>query len=336
VVLDIDEQHEKALNVALNKISGEFDIPLLTDLLRDLSGDGFDVSLTGFDTVEMDELFSKGDKSEAKDDNFDVDKALNEPPFVTLGDLWTLGRHRLLCGDATKSADVQRLTDGKKANLYLTDPPYGVSYQGKAGKIVNDDLRGEEFYKFLLASFTAAENVMDDDASAYIFHADTQGEIFRRAFREAGFKLSGVCQWVKPSLVLGRAPYQWQNEPILFGWKTKGKHKWYTGRAETTIWNYDKPKKNESHPTTKPIPLLAYPLKNSTAPNAIVLDSFCGSGSTLIACEQTDRTCYCLELDAKYASVIVKRYIELLGSADSVTVERDGQTLAFTEVTVNE
>jgi len=334
----LTEAQKKAYIIADNKLAlnSGWDEDILAMEFGELKELGFNIELTGFSLDELEKLSAGGDASEAREDDFDIGKAANEPPFVMLGDLWTLGRHRLLCGDATKQDDVQRLMGGKKANLLLTDPPYGVSYEGKAGKIANDDLRGEEFYRFLLASFAAAETAMDDDASAYIFHADTQGENFRRAFREAGFKLSGVCQWVKPSLVLGRSPYQWQNEPVIFGWKAKGKHKWYAGRAETTIWNFDKPKKNESHPTTKPILLLAYPIKNSTAPNAIILDSFCGSGSTLIACEQTDRICYCMELDTKYAGVIVKRYIETSGSADGVFVERDGKTMTFAEVIANE
>jgi DNA modification methylase len=333
----LTETQKRAYILADNKLAENagWDGALLALEFGELKDLGFDLELTGFSMDELEKLFSRGDKTEAEEDDFDIDRAAAEPPFVMLGDLWTLGRHRLLCGDATKTDDVQRLMGGKKANLLLTDPPYGVSYEGKAGRIANDDLRGEAFYKFLLDAFTAAEAAMDGDASAYIFHADTQGENFRRAFREAGFKLSGVCQWVKPSLVLGRSPYQWQNEPVIFGWKAKGKHKWYAGRAETTVWNFDKPKKNENHPTTKPIALLAYPIKNSTAPNAIVLDSFCGSGSTLIACEQTDRICYCLELDAKYAGVIVKRYIEAAGGANGVTVERDGQTLTYAEVSAD-
>jgi len=330
----LTEAQRKAYIIADNRLAEHsgWDNELLALEFGELKTLGFDLELTGFSVDDLEKLFAEGDKSEAKEDDFDIDKAAADPPFVMLGDLWTLGRHRMLCGDATKAEDAVRLMGGKKANLLLTDPPYGVSYEGKAGKIVNDDLRGEEFYKFLLASFAAAEAVLDDEASAYIFHADTQGENFRRAFREAGFKLSGVCQWAKPSLVLGRSPYQWQHEPVLFGWKAKGKHRWFAGRAETTVWNFDKPKKSESHPTTKPIPLLAYPIKNSTAPNGIVLDSFCGSGSTLIACEQTDRICYCLELDTKYAGVIVNRYIEAVGSADGVTVERNGKTLTFAEV----
>jgi len=189
----------------------------------------------------------------------------------------------------------------------------------------------EEFYKFLLTVFKNVESVMDDEASAYVFHSDTNGEYFRRAFREAGFKLSGVCQWVKPSLVLGRSPYQWQNEPCLFGWKAKGKHKWYAGRSETTIWNFDKTKKNDIHPTMKPLDLLAYPIKNSSSTNNIVLDVFSGSFSTGIACEQTDRICYAVELDVKYASASIKRFREHSPSAE-ITVERGGNILTLEEI----
>lgn len=159
---------------------------------------------------------------------------------------------------------------------------------------------------------------------------------FRKAFVDAGFYLSGTCIWKKQSLVLGRSPYQWQHEPVLYGWKRKGKHQWYTGRKESTIWEFDKPKKNGDHPTMKPIPLLAYPITNSSLSNCIVLDSFGGSGSTLIACEQTDRICHTIELGEKFCDVIVKRYIEQVGSDDGVSVVRDGKTYRFNEVTANE
>ncbi len=173
---------------------------------------------------------------------------------------------------------------------------------------------------------------MADDASIYVFHADTEGLNFRRAFADAGFYLSGCCIWKKQSLVLGRSPYQWQHEPVLYGWKKNGKHQWYTGRKETTIWEFDKPKKNGDHPTMKPIPLLAYPIKNSSMSNTLVLDPFGGSGSTLIACEQTERTCYTIELDPKFCDVIVKRYIEQAGSTANVTVQRDGLSYKYEEV----
>jgi DNA modification methylase len=280
--------------------------------------------------AEIEKLF--GSPDEVEEDDFDVDKALEEEAFVLPGDVWTLGRHRLMCGDSTMAEDVLRLMNGQKANLLLTDPPFGVSYEGKAGKIANDDLREDALAeKLLLPAFKNAEAVMDNEASAYIFHADTQGEWFRRAFREAGFKLSGVCQWVKPSLVLGRSPYHWRNEPILFGWKAKGKHKWFAGRDQTTIWEYDKSKKNDIHPTMKTLELLAKPIQNSTAANALVLDLFSGSFSTGMACEQTNRICYAMELDPKYASASIRRYVNEYG-AESVNVERDGKILAFSDV----
>lgn len=188
------------------------------------------------------------------------------------------------------------------------------------------------FYDFLLAAFQNTEEAMADDASIYVFHADTEGLNFRKAFSDAGFYLSGTCIWKKQSLVLGRSPYQWQHEPILFGWKKKGRHQWYTGRKESTIWEFDKPKKNKDHPTMKPIPLLAYPILNSSMSNAIVLDPFGGSGSTLIACEQTDRICRTIELDEKFCDVIVKRYIEQVGKADDVSLLRDGLTYRYEEV----
>jgi DNA modification methylase len=335
VIVDINEAEEKALNVALNKISGEWDELLLTDLMSELRTMGFDTELTGFSMDELEKLFADGNPKEVKEDDFDVDKAASEPPFVMRGDLWRLRNHRLLVGDSTVAADVACLMDGKKANLLLTDFPYNVNYKSSKGdKIQNDNMLQEDFYKFLLSVFTNVEAVMDDEASAYVFHSDTNGEWFRRAFRESGFKLSGVCQWVKPSLVLGRSPYQWQNEPVLFGWKSKGKHKWYAGRAETTIWNFDKTKKNDLHPTMKPLDLLAYPLKNSTTANAIVLDVFSGSFSPGMVCEQMNRVCYSVELDERYASASIKRFVAEYG-ADNVTVERGGQILNFTEVVGN-
>ena len=174
--------------------------------------------------------------------------------------------------------------------------------------------------------------VMADDASIYVFHADTEGLNFRKAFSDAGFYLSGCCIWKKQSLVLGRSPYQWQHEPVLYGWKKKGKHEWYTGRKESTIWEFDKPKKNTDHPTMKPIPLLVYPILNSSMTGCTVLDPFGGSGSTLLACEQTKRRCYMVELDEKFCDVIVKRYIEQVGSSGQVTVTRNGKTYTYTEV----
>ena len=332
VVVEMDESQEKALNIALNKISGDWDKDKLALLIADLQGADFDVSLTGFEPAEIDDLFKDTLKDGIKDDEFDVDTELQKPTFSKAGDVWSLGRHRLVCGDSTKAETYDLLMGGVKANLVITDPPYNVNYEGSAGKIKNDNMADEAFYNFLLDAYTQMHSAMADDASIYVFHADTEGLNFRRAFADAGFYLSGCCIWKKQSLVLGRSPYQWQHEPCLYGWKKNGKHQWYTGRKETTIWEFDKPKKNGDHPTMKPIPLLAYPIMNSTMSNAVVLDPFGGSGSTLITCEQTDRICYTIELDEKFCDVIVKRYIEQVGSSEGVTVQRDGLTYKYEEV----
>ena len=332
VVVDLPEDKEKALNIALNKISGDWDKDKLAVLIADLQGTAFDVSLTGFDAAEIDDLFKDTLKDGVKDDNFDVDAELKEPPITKPGDIWTLGRHRLVCGDSTRPETFDLLMAGAKANLVITDPPYNVNYEGSAGKIQNDNMGNEAFYEFLLAAFQNTAAIMADDASIYVFHADTEGLNFRRAFADAGFYLSGCCIWKKQSLVLGRSPYQWQHEPVLYGWKKGGKHQWYTGRKETTIWEFDKPKKNGDHPTMKPIPLLAYPIMNSSMSNTLVVDPFGGSGSTLIACEQTDRSCNTIELDPKFCDVIVKRYIEQVGSSEKVSCQRDGLTYSFDEL----
>ena len=335
----LTEAQKKAYIIADNRMAMDagWDEELLRVEIEALQAEAFDVSLTGFDPAEIDDLFKDSLKDGMHDDDFDVDEELKKPSFTKAGDVWTLGRHRLVCGDSTKKETYDILMDGKKANLVLTDPPYNVNYEGTAGKIKNDHMANDAFYQFLLDAFTNMEAVMADDASIYVFHADTEGLNFRRAFTDAGFYLSGCCIWKKNSLVLGRSPYQWIHEPVLFGWKKSGKHAWYAGRKETTVWEYDKPKKNADHPTMKPIALLAYPIMNSSMTNALVLDPFGGSGSTLIACEQSERTCYTVELDEKYCDVIVKRYIEQVGSAEGVTVLRDGVTLRFGEVsTVDE
>lgn len=333
IVVELDETREKALNIALNKISGEWDNDKLALLIADLDASDFDAELTGFDDAEIQQLIGSLDEGEVEDDDFDLTAALEAAAFVERGDIWTLGRHRLVCGDATSQADVEVLMDGTRANLVLTDPPYNVAFESSDGlSIRNDKMGADAFYEFLLAAFTQMAEVCEKGASAYVFHADTEGLNFRRAFQDAGFKLSGCCIWVKDSLVLGRSPYQWQHEPILYGWVKTGKHKWYADRKQTTIWNFAKPRRNADHPTSKPLDLLAYPLQNSTQANAIVLDTFAGSGSTLMAAEATDRICYCMELDEKYASVILRRYADATGDAAGITCLRDGQQLAYLDV----
>lgn len=327
---------KKAYILADNRMAMDagWDEELLRVEIEALRAESFDVGLTGFDEKDIAELFA-GEDGDAQDDDFDVDEELQKPPVTKSGDVWLLGNHRLVCGDSTKEETYAVLMDGKKANLVVTDPPYNVNYEGSAGKIQNDNMENDKFYQFLFDAFLNMEKVMADDASVYVFHADTEGLNFRKAFSNAGFYLSGTCIWKKQSLVLGRSPYQWQHEPCLYGWKKKGRHQWYSDRKQTTIWEFDKPKKNGDHPTMKPIPLIAYPIKNSSMSNCIVLDPFGGSGSTLIACEQLGRICHTIELDEKYCDVIVKRYIEQVGSADIVSVNRDGKTIRFEDLEVS-
>ncbi len=332
-VVDIDKTREKALNIALNKITGAWDETMLADLLRDLEASDFNTSFTGFDPPEIEQLFNQQFSKEVKEDDFDVEGELKKPAFSKLGDMWFLGKHRVLCGDSTNEENYTALMDGVKANLVLTDPPYNVDVEETAGKIMNDNMADEDFYKFLLSAYKCMYANLADDGSIYVWHADTEGLNFRKAYQAAGFYLSGCCIWKKNSLVLGRSPYQWIHEPCLFGWKQKGTHKWYSDRKQTTVWEYDKPRSSKDHPTMKPVVLMSYPIRNSSATNGIVLDPFLGSGSTLIACCETDRVCRGIELDPKFMDVIVKRYIEHeSGKTDDVYVIRDGQKLTFDEV----
>ena len=342
VVVHIENpQDEKALNIALNKAVGEWEPTALADLLQDLQLSGYDVGATGFDAAEVDDLFSKVHDKDVKDDDCQIDPdAL--PPFAKTGDVWTLGRHRMMCGDATSEENLNTLMGSVKANLLLTDPPYNVAIVGRTEDkltIQNDSMEDGQFYDFILSAFRNITPHLAEGASAYVFHADTEGLNFRRAFKEAGFHISGVCIWVKNTMVLGRSPYQWQHEPVLYGWLPNGKHKWFSDRKQTTVWKYDRPTQSRLHPTMKPIPLLAYPIKNSSAPNAVVLDTFGGSGSTLIACDETDRICYIMELDPKYASVIVQRYYQYsseyrkdIAPGEDIFLIRNGQKLRYDEV----
>ena len=331
IVIEIDKTKEKALNVALNKITGEWNKELLADLIADLQDSDFDVTFTGFDPPEIEQLMNSVHDKDIVEDEFDIDAQLEKPTISKEGDLWLLGEHRLVCGDSTLPETYELLMDGKKANLVVTDPPYNVDYEGTAGKIKNDKMAEEQFEKFLFAAFVNMEQCMMDDASIYVFHSDSHGLAFRRSFEDAGFYLSGCCIWKKNSLVLGRSPYQWLHEPVLFGWKKGGRHQWYAGRKETTIWEYDKPKKNDLHPTMKPINLIAYPIRNSSMSNCIVLDPFGGSGSTLIASDQLKRICYTIELDPRYVDVIVHRYAEAAGATDKIFLVRDGKKIPLSE-----
>lgn len=333
----LTEAQKKAYIIADNRFAQDagWDEELLRIEIEALQGMDFDVGLTGFNDDEIADLFAGDDKSEAEDDDFDLSIALEKASFVQRGDIWTVGRHRLMCGDATSAEDVAALMDGKKANLIVTDPPYNVAFESSDGlSIKNDKMANDKFYEFLLSAFQNMAANLEKGGAAYVFHADTEGLNFRKAFVDAGFHLAGCCIWVKNSLVLGRSDYQWQHEPVLYGFLQNGKHYWSknAGRSQTTIWNFDKPKKNKNHPTSKPLDLLAYPIGNSSQENAIIIDTFGGSGSTLMACEQTNRICHTMELDEKYASVILRRFVEDGGDPDSVYVIRNGEKFMYSDL----
>ena len=336
VVIKIDKTKEKALNIALNKVTGEWNKELLADLIKDLQSLDYDVSMTGFEPPEIDELFNDVHSKDVKDDKFDLDKALDDEAFVKSGDVWLLGRHRLMCGDSTKPDNISILMNGKKANLCITDPPYNCSYEGGTGmRIMNDNWSdSQKFYQFLLDAFKNAYGSMADGAAIYVFHSDAEKVNFFNAVVDAGFHYSTTCIWVKNALVIGRMDFQMRHEPIIYGFKDTAKHKFYGDRKQTTVWEFDKPVKSKLHPTTKPLALIGYPIGLSSQENGIILDLFGGSGSTLIAAEQMNRIGYLMELDPVYASVIVRRYAALKGGIDEIKVIRDGKTYDGKEIYV--
>ncbi|HKM23194.1 MAG TPA: site-specific DNA-methyltransferase [Erysipelothrix sp.] len=329
----LTEAQKKAYILADNRMAMDagWDEEMLKVELEALEGESFDLSLTGFDEKELSDLFKE--EHDIEDDDYDLTTALEKASFVERGDRWVVGRHVLYCGDATNPEDVNKLMQDKRGNLILTDPPYGVSFCSSAGlKIQNDSLKNEDFYNFLLKAFNNMVAHVETGVSAYVFHADTEGLNFRTAFIDAGFHLAGCCIWKKDSLVLGRSDYQWQHEPILYGFLKNGTHRWYSDRKQTTIWEFAKPKRSENHPTSKPLNLLSYPIQNSSQENAIVIDTFGGSGSTLMACELTNRICYTMELDEKYASVILRRYVDNCGNQDDVYCIRNGEKVMYKDV----
>ena len=330
----LTEAQKKAYILADNRMALDagWDEELLKIEIEELQNLGYDLEYTGFDEKELADLFGV-DEKEVKEDEFDLTAALEKASFVERGDVWFVGKHKLMCGDATSSEDVAKLMEDKKANLVLTDPPYNVAFKSSDGlTIQNDSMDNNDFYEFLYLSFKNMADHLENGGAAYVFHADTEGLNFRKAFIDAGFHLAGCCIWVKDSLVLGRSDYQWQHEPVLYGFLQNGKHPWYSDRKQTTIWTFDKPKKNSNHPTSKPLDLLAYPINNSTQVNAIVIDTFGGSGSTLMACEQMNRICYTMELDEKYASVILRRYVEDTNDSENVYVIRDGVKILYKDL----
>lgn len=313
IIVNLDKNKEKALNLALNKISGEWDDEKLEQILAELKETDIDMNITGFSNDEIDDILKEVIGS--KEDDFDIEEALNEieEPVTKVGDIWLLGRNRLMCGDSTQKDDVMRLMNGQKADLLLTDPPYNVDYEGVAGKIENDNMNETEFYNFLLDAFRNMNEIAKEGCTFYSFHADTEGLNFRRAFKEAGFKLAQCLVWVKNTFVMGRQDYQWKHEPILYGWKEGSAHYFVDDRSQSTVLEFDKPIRNAEHPTMKPIDLLVYLIKNSSKENDLIVDLFAGSGSSMIAAEETKRICYTMELDPKYCDVVVKRWETLTG-----------------------
>ena len=347
VIVDLDDAKEKALNIALNKISGEWDNDLLAALLKDLDGQGYDVTLTGFDLAEAQELFGSCSMENVHEDDFDADTAVDEisEPKTKRGDLWILGQHRLLCGDCTQAEDVSKVLDGKYADIMVTDPPYNVDYggtiSGKDRNIANDNLSDDEFYQFLLAFYKAAEKNLKKGAPIYIFHSTKETVNFIKAMVGAGFKYAQTLVWYKNHFTLGRQDYQWIHEPILYGWKEGAGHYFIGDRSlptvfedfkenpnklnkaeliallsailelPTTIIKDNKPTRSPDHPTMKPITLCAKLIYNSSHEGDVVFEPFGGSGSTLIASEQLNRKCRAIELEPKYCDVIVRRYKEL-------------------------
>ena len=361
VVVDLDENREKALNIALNKISGAWDDTLLANLLRDLDQNGYDVTLTGFDLAEAQELFGSGSMENVHEDDFDADSAVEEvgEPLTKNGDLWILGKHRLLCGDCTHKEDVARVLDGKYADIMVTDPPYNVDYgstlagANRGGNIANDNLSDNEFYQFLLAFYKAAESGLKKGAPVYVFHSTKETLNFTKALIDAGFKYAQTLVWYKNHFTLGRQDYQWIHEPILYGWKEGAGHYFIADRTlstvyeevkdnlrkmnkgdlvelvekildvPTTVIHDNKPSRSPDHPTMKPITLCAKLIYNSSHEGDTVFEPFGGSGSTLIAAEQLNRRCCAIELEPKYCDVIVRRYRQLCPAIEVKHI-RDG------------
>ena len=268
-----------------------------------------------------------------EDDEFDADTELEKEAFVKKGDIWHLGRHKLMCGDSTTS-DVQVLMEGKYADLCVTDAPYNVDYEGGSGmKIQNDNMSGEEFYKFLDKAFKNINLSLKPGACFYEFFATREHVNFENALKDNDLSPKQELIWSKNGqFTLGRQDYQWDFEPCFYGWKNGASHNWYSDRKQKCVLTFDKPKRNELHPTQKPVPLISYLMKNSSRPKDLVIDLFGGSGTTLIAAEETDRTCFTMEIDEKYASAIVRRYVKARGNTDDVFVVRGGDRIKATEI----
>jgi DNA modification methylase len=328
IVLDhLSDRERRAYIIADNKLAenATWDDAVLAAELAALNEEEFDLSILGFDDRELESYL----RSDEPDERADECPPVPEAATTVLGDLWVLGRHRVLCGDATDAEAVKCVMAGAKAQLVVTDPPYNVAYIGKTAEaltIENDRLDDSDFYSFLLQVYGNLSAAMDSGAGIYVFHADMQAVTFRKAFVDAGLKLSQCCVWVKHAMVMGRNDYHWQHEPVVYGWKPAAAHRWYSDRSQTTVWAFDRPMRSVEHPTMKPVQLLEYLIQNSSKRDDNALDAFLGSGSTLIACEKTKRVCFGMELSPEYCDVIVTRWQEYTGK--TATLDGDGRTFA--------
>lgn len=322
---DLTDEQLKAFRLADNKTAelADWDDDKLRMELELLS---IDMTQFGFEDLE-----SELDRDVLEDD-FDENEELPANPFSQKGDVYVLGRHRLMCGDSTINESVKALVGGVAIDMIFTDPPYNVDYEGTAGKIQNDKQGDLEFYEFLFKAFTNMHEVTKKGGSIYVCHADTEGLNFRNAFKNAGFKLAECLIWVKNALVLGRQDYHWRHEPILYGWKEGEAHYFIDDRSQDTIWEYNKPKNNDLHPTMKPLELVGKAISNSSRKFNNVLDLFGGSGSTLIASEQINRNAYLMELDERFVDVIVKRYLRYVKSYENCYLLRGNEKVELTKI----
>lgn len=323
---DLNEEQVKAFRLADNKVSelAEWDLDKLAEELQFI-----DMDMLQFGFEDLEESMER----DVLEDEFNENEELPVNPYAKKGDVFVLGKHRLMCGDSTLVEDVAKLCDGKVADMIFTDPPYNVDYEGGTGmKIQNDKQKDADFFEFLTKAFNNMAANVKNGGSIYCCHADTEGINFRTAFKSAGFKLAECLIWVKNSLVLGRQDYHWRHEPILYGWKEGASHYFVDDRTQDTVWEYNKPKNNDLHPTMKPLELVGKAIKNSSKKGERVLDLFGGSGSTLIASEQIDRCALLMELDEKYVDVIVKRYLRFIQSYDDCYLIRDGVSIPLSTI----
>lgn len=333
----LTEAQKKAYILADNRLPMDagWDNDLLKIEIESLQAEGFDVGITGFDEKEIADLFDTD--NEAQEDGFDVDEELSKPCFSKAGDVWHLGKHKVICGDSTRPDTYTKLLGEDKVNLVCTDPPYLVKLNSTSGTIKNDDLNDEEGLKFLKGAFSCMHDSMAKDASIYVFYATAKARVFHDAFEDSGFKVGAGLVWKKDRLVLTRTDWKYIHEPIIFGWRKDGRHRWYGDQKQTTVFEFARIKNSKNdgcgHPSSKPVPLIAYLIKQCTQENGLVLDGFLGSASTLIACEQLNRICYGIELEPKFVDVAVNRYIQQVGISDNVYVIRDGKKLAYDEAT---